>query len=88
MQKIQEEMAGKEYEGSAAGGMVKATIDGTGLMKKIFIDLSLINKDEKEILEDLLIAAINDAKKKSDDGSSDSLKAATSGIPLPSGFKF
>lgn len=88
MHKIQEDLANQEYEGSAGGGMVKIAISGAGVAKKISIDSTLINKDEKEILEDLLIAAFNDAKKKSDDGSSDSLRAATSGIPLPPGFKF
>jgi DNA-binding YbaB/EbfC family protein len=88
MQQAQEDLANQSYEGSAGGGMIKVVITGSGLAKKIFIDDSLINKDEKEILEDLLIAALNDAKKKSDDSSSDSLKAATSGINLPAGFKF
>lgn len=88
MQKIQEELANSEYEGASGGGMVKAVITGAGVAKKISIDESLINKDEKEILEDLLIAAFNDAKKKSDDGSNDSIRSATSGIPLPPGFKF
>ena len=88
MQKAQEELANKDYEGSAGGGMVLVTITGAGLAKKIVIDPSLVNKEEKEILEDLLIAAFNDAKKKSDDGSNDSIKAATGGIQLPAGFKF
>lgn len=88
MQKIQEELAEAEYEGSAAGGMVKVVISGSNLAKKITIDDSLINKDEKEILEDLLIAAFNDAKKKCDEGSSNSMRAATNGMPLPAGFKF
>ena len=88
MQKVQEEGASKEFDGAAGGGMTKVTITGAGLVKKIFIDPSLINKDEKEILEDLLIAAFNDAKNKSDDDSNNSIKAATSGLPLPPGFKF
>ena len=59
MQKLQEELANKEFEGSSAGGMVKATITGGGTMKKIFIDSSLVVKEEKEILEDLIVAAFN-----------------------------
>lgn len=88
MQKIQEELANTEFQGSSGGGMVAVTVTGSGLVNKVFVDPSLINKDEKEILEDLLVAAFNDAKKKSDDGSSDSIRAATSGMPLPPGFKF
>ena len=87
MQKIQAELAEKEFEGSAGGGMVCAVIDGAGSAKKIIIDQALINRDEKEILEDLIIAAFNDAKKKADEGSADSIKAATNGIALPPGFK-
>lgn len=88
MQKAQDELAEKEFEGSAGGGMVKALITGAGLAKKITLDDSLLVKEEKEILEDLILAALNDAKNKMDEGSAASIKAATSGIPLPAGFKF
>ena len=89
MQKVQEELTAREYDGSAGGGMVKVVIDGTGLAKKVAIDQALVgNSDEKEILEDLLVAAFNDAKKKSDEGSSESLRVATHGMPIPPGFKF
>jgi DNA-binding YbaB/EbfC family protein len=87
MQKLQEEIAARQYEGSAAGGMIKAVVGGDGLAKKVLIDKSLINVDEKEILEDLIIAAFNDAKNKADADSSDSLRSAAGGIPLPPGFK-
>lgn len=88
MQQIQENLANSEFEGQSGGGMVKVVIIGSGIAKKIIIDDSLVNKDEKEILEDLLIAAFNDAKKKADEGSSESMKSVTNGIPLPAGFKF
>lgn len=87
MQKVQEELANTSYEGAAGGGVVKVTITGSGVAQKIFIDPSLIEKDEKEILEDLIIAAFNDAKKKADDSSNDSVRVATNGMPLPPGFK-
>lgn len=87
MQEAQEEFANQEYEGSAGGGMIKVTISGSGVAKKIDIDPSLIEKDEKDVLEDLLIAAVNDAKKKADDSSADLLKNATGGLKLPPGFK-
>lgn len=88
MKKIEAEIAEKEFEGSAGGGMVKAILTGNGIAKKIIIDSKLISVDEKEILEDLIVASFNDAKKKSDEGSSEAIKSATSGIPLPPGFKF
>lgn len=87
MQRAQEELANVEFEGSAAGGMIKATITGAGVAKKIFIDPSLVVSDEKEILEDLIVVAFNDAKNKADEGSSASMKSVTGGIPLPPGFK-
>ena len=86
--KIQEEVANASFEGSSGGGMVKVEISGAGNANKISIDDSLINKDEKDILEDLIIATFNDAKRKADEGSNSALKAATAGIPLPAGFKF
>lgn len=87
MQKAQEELANHLYEGTSGGGVVKVTVSGAGIAKKIHIDDSLIKVDEKDILEDLLVAAFNDAKKKADDASSASMKSVTNGIPLPPGFK-
>ena len=87
MQTAQEELAKNLYEGSSGGGMVTATINGSGIAKKLVIDGSLIKVDEKDILEDLIIAAFNDAKKKVDDESGEQMKSLTGGIPLPPGFK-
>lgn len=87
MQKIQDDLALKEFEGVSGAGMVKVLITGAGVAKKIAIDNSLMQKEEKEVLEDLLIAAFNDAKNKMDEGSASSIKAATNGMPLPPGFK-
>jgi hypothetical protein len=87
MQNAQEELGKALYEGSSGGSMVKITVNGSGIAKKIEIDDSLIKADEKDILEDLLIAAFNDAKKKADDESSKSMKSLTKGMPLPPGFK-
>lgn len=87
MQKAQEELATKLYDGASGGGMVQVTINGGGIAKKIEIDPSLMIKEEKDILEDLIIAAFNDAKKKADDDSSNLVKSATAGMKLPAGFK-
>ncbi len=88
MQEAQEELAKKEFEGTAGGGMVVFTATGNGQAKKIKIDESLLKAEEKDILEDLIIAAFNDAKKKADEGSSDMLKNATGGLNIPKGFGF
>ncbi len=87
MQKLQEELGQREYEGSAGAGAVVVVITGAGLAKKIKIDNALISVSEKEVLEDLIIAAFNNAKNKADEDSANSLKSATSGLPLPPGFK-
>lgn len=88
MQKIQDDLANTDFEGSSGGGLVKILVNGAGMAKKINIDPSLIKAEEKDILEDLVAAAFNDAKKKVDEGSAASIKAATSGMPLPPGLKF
>jgi len=88
MQQAQEELANSEYEGSAGGGMVVAKITGAGILKKINIDPELIKPEEKDVLEDLIVVAINDAKKKADEASNNSLKQATGNIQLPAGFGF
>ena len=87
MQSAQEDLAKNLYEGHSGGGMVKTTINGSGIVKKIVIDESLIKIDEKDILEDLIIASLNDAKKKADEESEKQMKSMTKGIPLPPGFK-
>lgn len=87
MQESQEKLANTDFEGNSGGGLVKAVVNGTGTAKKIEIDDSLIKIDEKDILEDLIIAAINDAKKKADESSANSMGDLTGGMNLPSGFK-
>lgn len=87
MQKAQAELANAVYDSESGGGMVKVSIAGDGIVKNIEIDKSLLQEDEKEILEDLLVAALNQAKKKADDGSSDAMKGVAGGMPLPPGFK-
>lgn len=87
MQKAQDDLANHSYEGFSGAGLVKVMITGAGIAKKIAIDDSLMQKEEKEVLEDLIIAAFNDAKNKMDEGSANSIKAATKGMPLPPGFK-
>ncbi len=86
MQSMQEEISQNDYDGVSGGSMVKVSVSGAGVCKKIEIDSSLINKDEKDILEDLLVAAFNDAKKKADEDSEKKMKSVTAGLPLPKGM--
>ena len=87
MADAQEKLNSIEVEGIAGGGMVKILATAKGEVKRVMIDDSLLLKDEKEILEDLIVAAINDAKQKGEEVSQEEMKSLTGGIPLPPGMK-
>lgn len=87
MQQMQEDIEAKSYEGAAGGGMAKVTINGKGLMQKLTLDDSLIDVEEKEMLEDLIVAAYNDAKAKAEDATADEMGKLTGGLNLPAGMK-
>ncbi len=76
-----------EMEGSAGGGAVKLTLNGKGQLLKLTIDASVINADDKEMLEDLVIAAHADAKGKIDAAAADGMSQVTGGLNLPAGLK-
>ena len=81
--KLQENQAileKKEFEGNASNGYVKIVMMGTGLVKSININEDLINKEEKDVLEDLLVVAFNDARKKLDEETNSSMNDATGGL--------
>jgi nucleoid-associated protein EbfC len=87
MQKMQEELGAMEIEGQAGGGLVKVTLSGKGDMKRVHIDPSLMKPDEAEILEDLIVAAAQDAKAKLDVQLQEKMQEMTGGLPLPPGLK-
>ncbi len=76
-----------EVEGVSGGGLVKVKASAKGRIIGIAIDDSLVNVAEKAMLEDLLVAAFNDARLKADNASSEAMSKMTSGLPLPPGFK-
>ena len=76
-----------EVEGMAGGGLVKVKASAKGRIIGIDIDESLLAASEKQMLEDLIVAAFNDAKAKADAASSAEMSKMTSGLPLPPGFK-
>lgn len=84
---LQAELELRETEGLSGGGMVKVTLNGKGAMLKLSIAPSLIDKDDKEVLEDLIVAAHNDAKAKVDASFSDEMGKVAGGMGLPGGFK-
>jgi DNA-binding YbaB/EbfC family protein len=87
MQDLQSEIAAIEATGSSGGGMVTVTVDGKGGLKAIKIDPSLARPEEIEILEDLIVAAANDARGKAEALAADKMQALTAGMGLPAGFK-
>lgn len=86
MQKAQEELTRLELIGEAGAGLVKVTMNGRHDVKRVSIDDSLLSED-KEILEDLLAAAVNDAVRKVEAHSKDFMSSMAGGIDLPEGFK-
>lgn len=87
MQEMQEKLEATEFEGKSGGGMVTLKLSGKGDLKSINIDKSVINADDKEMLEDLIVAAYNDGKAKADAASNESMSGALGGMSLPPGFK-
>ncbi len=88
MLEAQEKLAQQEYTGSSGGGVVNVTIDGKGDLLKVKISKELANPDEIEILEDLMVAAFNDAKKKQTEDSEANMSGLMGGMNLPAGMKF
>lgn len=93
-QAMQEKMAGVQaeldemvVEGQAGGGVVTVRLSGKGALKGVSIDPSLMVPDEKEILEDLIVAAANDARGKADRAMQERMAEITKGLPLPPGMK-
>ena len=87
MTEAQEKLNAIEVEGVSGGGMIKVISTAKGEIKRIMIDDSLMSKEEKEITEDLIVAAVNDAKQKGEAASQEEMKSVTGGIPLPPGMK-
>jgi len=86
MQKAQEELASLEVTGESGGGMVKVTMTGKHEVRRIAIDDSLL-ADDKDMLEDLVSAAINDAVHKVEATTQERMSGLTSGLNLPAGMK-
>ena len=87
MEKAQQKLEEIEVEGASGGGLVKVRASAKGRIVSVTIDESLLQPSEKSMLEDLVAAAINDARTKADAAAAPELQKMTSGIPLPPGFK-
>ena len=86
MAEMQAQLEGIEIDGSAGGGLVTATVSGKGLLRRLRIDPSLANADDIEVLEDLIVAAFNDAKRKVEAHVTAEMRELTGGLELPPGM--
>ena len=87
MAELQAELESMEVEGVSGGGLVRVTLNGKGAMARMSIDESLMKPGETEILEDLAVAAHNDAKQKVEQAMAGKMQSLTGGLPLPPGMK-
>jgi DNA-binding YbaB/EbfC family protein len=87
LQKAQDNLDHVEVEGASGGGLVKVRASAKGRIIGIAIDDSLMKVDEKAMLEDLIAAALNDARSKADAAAAEEMQKMSAGLPLPPGFK-
>ncbi len=87
MGEMQERMDQMEVTGESGGGMVSVTLTGKGEMRGLKVDPSLMSPDEAEVLEDLIVAAHNDAKSRVEAKVQEEMSQLTGGLNLPPGFK-
>lgn len=87
MQTMQEQVQALEISGSSGAGMVNVTLNGKGHMHAIKLDPAIVNSSDTDVLEDLIIAAVNDAHAKVDQTMAEEMQKLTGGLPLPPGMK-
>lgn len=87
MKKVQEELQSLEIEGQAGAGLVKVTLNGKSDMRRVSIDKSLLKPEDAEILEDLIVAAHQDARAKVETTMQAKMQEVAGGLPLPPGLK-
>jgi DNA-binding YbaB/EbfC family protein len=87
LQKVQDNLEHVEVEGQAGGGLVKIRATAKGRILGVEIDPSLLTADEKETVEDLIVAALNDARTNADQVANAQMQQMTSGLALPPGMK-
>ena len=87
MQQAQEELANMEISGESGGGLVKVVMTGRHELRRVAIDPSLFQEDDREMVEDLVAAAVNDAVQRIEKTVQEKMSGFTSGMGLPPGFK-
>jgi DNA-binding YbaB/EbfC family protein len=87
MKALQDELARMSVTGTAGGGMVTVEADGSGAVRRVRLDPSVVSADDREMLEDLLVVAVNDAQAKAKALAAEEMAKITSGLNLPFGMK-
>lgn len=87
MQEMQDSLQEMEIEGHAGAGMVTVTLNGKGAMLRLKLDPALAKPEEAEIMEDLIVAAHNDARARLEEAVAEKTRELTAGLPIPPGFK-
>jgi DNA-binding YbaB/EbfC family protein len=87
MQQMQEELAALQVEGQSGGGLVRVTLNGKMEARAVKLDPSLVKPEDTEMLEDLILAAFQDAKAKAEAALQEKMQEVTGGLPLPPGLK-
>ena len=87
LQEAQDELGRVEVQGASGGGMVNVTMSAKGDLKSVSIDPSLLTPSDKDMVEDLILAAFADAKGKAERAAGEKMQALTAGLPLPPGMK-
>ncbi len=88
MQEMQAKLAEMMVEGQSGNGLINVTMSGTGVLRSIEIDPGMMDADEKEVLEDLIVAAVNDAKEKVEALTAQETQSIMGGMGLPGGLPF
>ncbi|MCL2713770.1 MAG: YbaB/EbfC family nucleoid-associated protein [Alphaproteobacteria bacterium] len=86
MQEMQEELAAVEVEGMSGGGLVRVRMSAKMEIKSIAIDPSLMKPEEREVLQDILVSALNDARRKAEQAMQEKMQGLTGGLGLPPGL--
>lgn len=86
IKRLQEDLEERVYEGAAGGGVVKAFVNGKKKLLKIEVSQEVVESGDREMIEDLIVAAVEEAQRKADDAVKEEMRRITGSLPIPPGF--